>query len=58
MLNKEDFTLSLEQQFELTKIETAMKSVNKNELAEAYIKACKLIMIKDNILKTVLKHNG
>lgn len=54
----EDFNLTLEQEFELTKIEKLANIASQPQLIEAYLKACKLIMIKDNLLKKALKANG
>lgn len=57
MFKQEGYTLSLEQQFELTKIEKLANIASQPQLVEAYLKACKLIMIKDNLLKKILKTN-
>lgn len=54
----EDFSLTLEQQFELIKIEKLANIASQSQLIEAYLKACKLIMIKDNLLIKALKTNG
>jgi adenylate kinase len=47
--------LSMEQQFELRKIEELAKSVDREKLEELVIDAHRLLMMKDNAFRSVLK---
>lgn len=58
MFKIEDYKLTIEQEFQLKQIENIAKISSKEQLIEAYLKACTLIMIKDNLLKRAIKHNG
>lgn len=47
--------LSLEQQFELAKIQQAAENADREELIKLIVSAYKLVMLKDNAIKGMLR---
>ncbi|MEM9923264.1 MAG: NblA/ycf18 family protein [Cyanobacteria bacterium P01_D01_bin.50] len=54
-MNTENFKLSLEQQFQMKKLEAVVHDMNKDEMVEALLKMSKIMMVKDNIIKNLVK---
>ncbi|MGK7875175.1 MAG: phycobilisome degradation protein NblA [Xenococcaceae cyanobacterium] len=51
-----DFSLSLEQQFDLRKYQQLVKNIPRHELENLLIQAIRLKMAQENLAKGVIKH--
>lgn len=53
-----NMNLSLEQEFKIKLFETALKDMNSEEMRSLLMEASKLLLVKDNIIKSLIKKNG
>jgi len=49
--------LTLEQQFELQKMKEATKNMSREQALELLTQATRLIMIKTNVIQSLIQHN-
>lgn len=54
-MNPEVFNLSLEQQFQLQAIRNDAKHLSKSQLEDMLLEITRQLMIKDNVVKDLLK---
>lgn len=58
-MDTKTFDLTLEQQFELQKMQAAAHQMNREQVIDLLLKSARLIMLKDNAIKDLIKqlHN-
>lgn len=49
------FELTLEQQFEMRRMQDAAQNMSREQALEMLIQASKLLMLKDNVIRDLLK---
>lgn len=54
-LKPEDFELTLAQQFELRRQTDVAKNLSKDQLAELLLGCTRLLMIKENLIRSIVK---
>jgi Phycobilisome degradation protein nblA len=54
-MDSEAFELSLEQQFQMRMMEESAHSMTKEQMVETLIQASRLLMVKDNMIRSLLK---
>lgn len=54
-MQHEDFELTLEQQFQMRQFEESAKNMTLEQARETLLQASKLVMIKDNVIRSLLK---
>lgn len=57
-MDTESFQLSLEQQFQMKKLEAFAHDMDKEEMVEALLQMSRIMMVKDNIIKDLVKEIG
>lgn len=56
-MNVEKFELTLEQQFEMRRIQDSVHLMTEEQMRETLIQASRLLMVKDNVIRSLVKHN-
>ncbi|MBW4623300.1 MAG: NblA/ycf18 family protein [Cyanosarcina radialis HA8281-LM2] len=56
-MNPEIFELTLEQQFQMRLIEQSTDDLNRDQLADMLLEVSRLLMVKDNVIRDLLKQN-
>ncbi len=51
----DNFELSFEQSFEMRKIQDAIPNMSREQLEDLLIQASKLVMMKDNVIRNLIK---
>lgn len=54
MIDQSSFVLTLEQQFELRKIQAELADLDRDQAIERLLEAAKLLMLKDNMIRELL----
>lgn len=54
-MNAEDFKLTMEQEFTLVRYNQQITEVSQDELRTALLEITRQMMIKDNVIKTLVK---
>ena len=52
-----DLNLSLEQEFKIKSFEQSIQAMNSEEARSLLLEASKLLMVKDNIIRGLMKNN-
>jgi Phycobilisome degradation protein nblA len=50
------FELSLEQEFQMRLMEESAQNMTREQMLETLLQAARLLMIKDNVLRSTIKH--
>lgn len=54
-MKSSDFELTLEQQFHLKLMEVSTQNLSREQLHDLLIQSAKLIMLKDNVIRSLVK---
>jgi hypothetical protein len=54
-LNPEDFKLTMEQEFLLVRCHQQINDLPQNELREAFVEITRQLMVKENLIRTLVK---
>lgn len=57
-LNNEDFELTIEQRFMLSCYTEEIKEIPLEMLRESFLEIARLLMIKDNLLRALIRESG
>jgi hypothetical protein len=57
-LNPKDFELTIEQRFTLSRYTEEIKEIPLEMLQESFLEIARLLMIKDNLIRTLIKEAG
>jgi hypothetical protein len=51
------FELTLEQQFEMRRMQNEVQSMSREQALDLLLQASRLLMVKDNIIRNLIKQN-
>ncbi|MCJ8281298.1 MAG: NblA/ycf18 family protein [Rivularia sp. ALOHA_DT_140] len=54
-MDTENFKLTLEQQFQIKKLEASAHQMNKDQMLDALLEMSRILMVKENIIKNLVK---
>lgn len=54
-MNSSSFQLSLEQQFQMKLMEESAQRMTREQMQEVLIQAARLLMVKDNVIRDLMK---
>jgi Phycobilisome degradation protein nblA len=55
MMNSESFELTLEQQFQMRLMEQAAESMSREQMLDMLNQTMRLLMLKDNVIRSLVK---
>lgn len=58
MLEPQSFELTIEQQFEYARMQREAANMGKEQILELLLEACKLMMLKDNMIRGLARKAG
>lgn len=54
-MNNDNFKLTLEQQFQIKKIESSANEMSKEQMLKVLLQLSRIAMVKDNIIRDLVK---